>query len=112
MEQHPPPNARAVFDRALDIHRPALRQAYLVDACGDDPALRRHVEALLHAYNMAGSFLEAPASPGVDVEVTLDQPAPPLREGPGSVVGPYELVEQLGEGGMGVVFLAEQRRPV
>src|SRR5688500_2186555 len=109
MEPHAPPSARAVFDRALDIHAPAQRQAYLAQACGDDSALRQQVDALLKAYDMAGSFLEAPAA-GVSLHATKHLTAH-VREAPGSVVGPYKLLEQIGEGGMGVVFLSEQTRP-
>jgi eukaryotic-like serine/threonine-protein kinase len=110
MEQHSPPTARAIFDRALEIQLAAQRQAYLAEACGGDDKLRQQVDALLHAYDMAGSFLDVPAN-----DLTLGETthaADQLREAPGSVVGPYKLLQQIGEGGMGVVFLAEQSRPV
>ena len=60
MEQHAPPTtAKAVFDRALQVESHA-RQTYLAEACGDDAPLREEVEALLRAYQEAGSFLDSP----------------------------------------------------
>src|SRR5262249_21986881 len=71
------------------------------------PELRQKIEALLRAYEQAGSFLESPASPPV---ATIDEPPP--TEGPGTIIGPYKLLEQIGEGGFGVVYMAEQTQPV
>ena len=102
----PKANAKAVFDLAVDIESPDEREGYLKEACGNDIELRKRVDALLEAYEQAGSFLECPP-PGL--EVTQSQP---LAEGPGMLIGPYKLMEQIGEGGMGVVYVAEQRQPV
>ncbi len=96
-----------MFLKALEMRSVAGRQEYLNDACSGDPALRAEVEALLEADARAGHFLESPAHDPVE---TLDQQ--PVNEGPGTVIGPYTLREQIGEGGFGLVFMAEQRQPV
>jgi serine/threonine protein kinase len=100
-------NEESVFAEALDIDDPRGRAAFLDQACAGDPALRRSVESLLSAYG-AGQFLEAPAPALAD---TVDAPTT-LDEHPGSVLGSYKLLEQIGEGGFGVVFMAEQTQPV
>jgi len=96
-----------IYHAALE-NRPGLaREAYLSSACGADTALRAQVEALLHANTEAGDFLETPAL-GPD---TL-APEPPVAEGPGTVIGRYKLLEKIGEGGMAVVYMAEQTEPI
>ena len=69
--------------------------------------LRQAVEKLITLHSQAGDFLESPA---VNLDVTAI--APPLAERPGTVIGPYKLLQQIGEGGMGVVFMAEQTEPI
>jgi serine/threonine protein kinase len=95
-----------IFFTALEKTAPRERGAYLDEACTGDPDLRRRVEKMLAAQHQAGSFLEQPASAR---GATVDEP---LLEKPGTVIGPYTLREQIGEGGMGLVFVAEQTQPV
>ena len=101
------PALKAIFDQAAEITSPAERQAYLDKACQGNPDLRRRVVALLDAYEQAGSFLE---SPPVELQNTIE--ASSIAEQPGTVIGPYKLLQQIGEGGFGVVFMAEQVEPV
>src|SRR5215208_2447308 len=96
----------AVFTAARQMPPPD-RAAYLDRACGGDPALRRRVERLLGAQAEIGSFLESPAP-----ELDLTRDLPGVTERPGTLVGPYKLLEPIGEGGFGVVFMAEQQHPV
>jgi eukaryotic-like serine/threonine-protein kinase len=86
---------------------PAARADYLTAACQGDDALRREVEALLAANERAGSFLEAPALVQPTVAVTS-----PITEKPGDRIGPYRLLQQIGEGGCGIVYMAEQEQPI
>ncbi len=112
------PNPVAMLFAAA-VARPAeARAAYLDEACGGDAELRRRVEALLQAHDDAGSFLNRPA---VAASITTDQPAGQWidrnaasapSEGPGTRIGPYKLLQQIGEGGMGVVYMAEQQEPI
>ena len=90
----------SIFVGALDLVTPAERSAYLDLACAGEPALRRRVEALLLAHEQSGDMLDPPAVPR------------PVAEGPGTRIGPYKLLQSIGEGGMGVVFMAEQESPV
>ncbi len=81
----------------------------LDEACGGDRELRDRVSALLRAHIEPGSFLEQPAVAVASASPTIDQP---ITEKPGTVIGPYKLLQQIGEGGMGVVYMAEQTEPV
>jgi serine/threonine protein kinase len=103
----PEPKLRDVFSKALQCQTAEEQEAYLVQACQGDVELRARVEELLQAHREVGSFLQEPsASRGA----TVDEP--PVSEGPGTVIGPYKLLQQIGEGGMGTVFMAEQTQPV
>src|SRR5215471_10392148 len=100
------PQIDELFDEALRHAAGQDRARYLDEVCGGDLELRRRVERLLQAASEAGSFLEAPAQ---DPSPTVD---PPPGESPGTVLGPYKLLEQIGEGGMGTVWMAQQTEPV
>jgi serine/threonine protein kinase/tetratricopeptide (TPR) repeat protein len=98
--------AKSIFLEALEKHPPEHWPAFLEQACAGDAPLRDKVEKLLRARTELGSFHEAPLSNSVE---TIDAP---ITERPGTVIGPYKLMEQIGEGGMGLVFVAEQQHPV
>jgi serine/threonine protein kinase/tetratricopeptide (TPR) repeat protein len=98
---------KEIFLAAVEKPDPAERDAYLREACGQNEELRRQVDALLGKHAQAGSFLESPAPSPV---LTVDEP--PAGEAPGTVIGPYKLIEQIGEGGMGTVWMAQQQDPV
>src|SRR5690349_15079794 len=96
----------SIFLEALQRPAPADRAAYLDGACAGDAELRRSVEMLLKAHAKAGDFLnKTPADAGPTIDHSL-------AERPATVIGPYKLLQQIGEGGMGTVFMAEQTQPV
>jgi serine/threonine protein kinase len=96
----------SILAAAVEIASVAERQAFIDRACAGNAELQRRVEELVENHFRAGSFLEFPAFPRT---VPLDQS---VRERPGTVIGSYKLLEQIGEGGFGVVYMAEQERPV
>ncbi len=99
----------AVLNAALEL-RPAERAAYLDQVCAGDAALRQQVEALLQAHEQAEDFLEAPPAGFHFKRTTPVNNA--LTERPGDKIGRYKLLQQIGEGGCGVVYMAEQEEPV
>ena len=94
-----------IFAAALRCS-PAERGALLAAACADDPQLRAEVERLLADDDIASR------DGSRDLPTVADIPFRPIAEGPGARIGPYKLLQAIGEGGMGVVYLAEQDQPV
>jgi serine/threonine protein kinase/Flp pilus assembly protein TadD len=103
--------ARDLFLHAVGKLPPEEWDAYVAEACGGDAELKHQVELLLRVHREAGSFLDQPAA-AVGETAAFDPEAGFGAIVPGTVIGPYKLLQQIGEGGMGTVFMAEQTDPV
>jgi serine/threonine protein kinase/WD40 repeat protein len=101
----PPVDAKQIFLAAIEQHRPEEWSRFLEQACGDDIALRQRVSDLLVAHSQTDSSWDV--SPVFKVEASER-----MLERPGMTIGPYKLLEEIGEGGFGVIFMAEQLDPV
>jgi serine/threonine protein kinase len=95
-------NEEDIFYQALALSSSVERDVFLQQACAGNPALHASVEALLRANEGASGFLQQPAA-------TVNHT---IQEDSDTVIGPYKLLERIGEGGMGLVYMAEQTQPV
>ncbi len=100
------PNVDSIFLKAAEIEQTEKRAAFVQEACGEDSRRRSEVEKLLAAHDQAGSFMRESDGPSP----TIDQQSPYLDEG--TEIGNYKLLQRIGEGGFGSVYMAEQLRPV
>src|SRR5262245_24012527 len=99
-------NEEEIFAAALE-QEASRRASFLDEACAGDPELRRRIENLLKCHDQAGAFFEKPAA---DIVATAQ--LTPINETTGTQIGPYKLIEPIGEGGMGTVWMAQQAEPV
>jgi serine/threonine protein kinase/tetratricopeptide (TPR) repeat protein len=105
------PKEEELFRAALALGAGVARDAFLEQACAGRPELRARLDALIAAHDSAGSFLEPPAgaAPAADETLRVSMGA---EESLGTMIGRYKLLEKIGEGGFGMVYVAEQREPV
>jgi eukaryotic-like serine/threonine-protein kinase len=96
---------RTLFDEASDIEDKQARDAFIEEVCGNDAALRANLEELLRSGESAGGFLAETKCVAFDLESTIE-------EHEGDRIGRYKLLQKIGEGGCGVVYVAEQLEPV
>ena len=111
MSEHDPRSEETIFSTALRC-APAERARFLDEACAGEPALRQRIEELLKAQPQLGDFMENPADLGAPGAPETIRSTVPPEERPGTRIGRYKLLQKIGEGGCGVVYMAEQEEPV
>jgi eukaryotic-like serine/threonine-protein kinase len=97
-------DAERIFLEAVQNCKPESFPDFVERMCGDDRELRERVEALWKAHDQPNRLLDGGIAATIDL--------PPIAERPGTQIGPYKLIEEIGEGGMGVVYMAAQKEPV
>src|SRR2546421_12591270 len=98
-------NEETLLEEALNFGSLEARQAYLQGACGDDHQLHARIDSLIQSHEQAGGFLGGKAA---SIRPTI----PSAEQAPGDHIGRYKLLQKIGEGGCGVVYMAEQEEPV
>src|ERR1041385_1259379 len=119
----PPPNGallnemnreETIFELALGIDSPAARETYLREACAGNDPLFESLQALLKVHDRVGKFMDPAAQAQLkpSMAALLNGGPPAIQEKPGDRIGRYKLLEKIGEGGCGVVYMGEQEEPV
>src|SRR6266446_310135 len=105
------PSEEKIFEEALQLPDVEARSAYLKRACGNDEQLRQRIEVLLQAHESAGGFLDKPPAAVSAAAPMATTRMVAVTAKPGDRIGRYKLLQRIGEGGCGVVYMAEQEEP-
>ncbi|MEL7498557.1 MAG: serine/threonine-protein kinase [Planctomycetota bacterium] len=100
-----------IFEALIEINDPETRQQKLVELCGDDLDQQQKIQQLIDAHDAPTNFVDDPVGLGVQ-RTGLETHLHSRVAAVGSTIGPYKLLQQIGEGGMGVVYMAEQSEPI
>ncbi|MFT4551039.1 MAG: serine/threonine protein kinase, partial [Verrucomicrobiales bacterium] len=105
-------SAREIFLRVMEADGATAREALIASTCGGDVEIRREVEDLIDQGSEVVDFLESPAAVSLREPPKVGLPTAVVQEGSGDVIGPFKLLDLLGEGGCGMVYAADQQKPV